>query len=86
LLHLGAKIKNGEVVGMVTDPMGTTEMPVEAGDPGILIGRTSLPVVNQGDALFHIAKVHNATKAEKVVAEIHEEFIEEMNLETLSHE
>jgi hypothetical protein len=86
LLHLGAKIKNGEVVGMVTDPMGTTEMPVEAGDPGILIGRTSLPVVNQGDALFHIAKVHNSTKAEKVVAEIHEEFIEEMNLETLSHE
>ena len=86
LLHLGAKIKKGETVGMVTDPMGTSEMRVEAGEPGILIGRTSLPVVNQGDALFHIAKVHNTTKAEKVVAEFHEEFIEEMNLETLSHE
>jgi len=86
LLHLGAKIKKGETVGMVTDPMGTTEMLVEAGEPGILIGRTNLPVVNQGDALFHIAKVHNATKAEKVVAEFHEEFKEEMNLETLSHE
>ncbi len=86
LLHLGAKIKKGETVGMVTDPMGTSEMLVEAGEPGILIGRTSLPVVNQGDALFHIAKVHNTTKAEKVVAEFHEEFIEEMNLETLSHE
>jgi len=86
LLHLGAKIKKGETVGMVTDPMGTTEMLVEAGEPGILIGRTSLPVVNQGDALFHIAKVHNTSKAEKVVAEFHEEFIEEMNLETLSHE
>jgi len=86
LLHLGAKIKKGETVGMVTDPMGTTEMLVEAGEPGILIGRTSLPVVNQGDALFHIAKVHNTTRAEKVVAEFHEEFIEEMNLEALSHE
>ena len=85
-LNLGAKIKKGETVGMVTDPMGTTGMIVEAGDPGILIGRTSLPVVNQGDALFHIAKVHNATKAEKVMAEFQEEFIEEMNLETLSHE
>ena len=86
LLHLGAKIKKGENVGIVTDPMGRTEMLVEAGDSGILIGRTSLPVVNQGDALFHIAKVHNTTKAEKVVAEFHEEFKDEMNLETLSHE
>jgi len=86
LLHLGAKIKKGEVVGMITDPMGSSEMLVEAEEPGILIGRTSLPVVNQGDALFHIAKVHNATKAEKVVAELQEEFMEEMNLETLSHE
>jgi predicted deacylase len=86
LLPLGAKVKKGDNVGIVTDPMGTSEMIVEAGDPGILIGRTSLPVVNQGDALFHIANVHNTTKAEKIVAEFHEEVKEEMNLETLSHE
>ena len=86
LLPLGAKVQTGDKMGMVTDPMGTAEMPVEAGDPGILIGRTSLPVVNQGDALFHIANVHNAKKAEKVVAEFHEEIQEEMNLETFSHE
>ena len=48
-------------------------MLVEVGDPGILIGRTSLPVVNQGDALLHIGHVHNTTKAEKVVAEFQEE-------------
>ena len=86
LLPLGAKIKKNEKVGMVTDPMGRNETLVEAGEPGILIGRTSLPVVNQGDALFHIANVPNAAKAEKVVAEFQEEIEEEMNLETLSHE
>jgi len=84
--RLGAKVKKGEKVGMISDPMGETETPVEAGEPGILIGRTKLPVVNQGDALFHIAKVHNATTAEKIVSGFHEEFREEMNLETLSHE
>ncbi len=86
LLPLGAKIKKGEHIGIVTDPMGTIEMNVEAGEPGILIGRTSLPVVNQGDALFHIAKVRDTVQAEKVVAEFHEEVQDEMNLETLSHE
>ena len=25
--------------------------------PGIIVGRTNLPVVNEGDALFHIARV-----------------------------
>ena len=86
LLPLGARVKKGDNIGLVTDPMGSTEMLVEAIDPGILIGRTSLPVVNQGDALFHIAKVRNTTKAEKIVAELHEEVRDEMNLETLSHE
>jgi len=86
LFSLGARVKKGEKVGTISDPMGETETLVEAGEPGIFIGRTNLPVVNQGDALFHIAKVHNATTAEKIVAEFHEEFKEEMNLETLSHE
>ncbi len=83
---LGTKVKKGEKIGTVSDPMGETEMLVEAEDPGILIGVTSLPVVNQGDALSHIARVHDATTAEKIVAEFHEEILEEMNLETLSHE
>ncbi|MGD9849949.1 MAG: succinylglutamate desuccinylase/aspartoacylase family protein [Nitrospirales bacterium] len=73
LYPLGARVRQGDQVGIVSDPMGETETSVVTGDPGILIGRTNLPVVNQGDALFHIAKVADATMAEKVVKEFHEE-------------
>ena len=79
-LHpLGIRVKRGDQLGTIADPLGETETRVIAGEPGILIGRTNLPVVNQGDALFHIAKVKNATTAEKVVEQFQEKFKEEIN-------
>ena len=69
----GTQINAKDPLGTVGDPFGETEIVVEAKDSGILIGRSNLPVVNQGDGIFHIAKVHNPNSAEKVVEEFHEE-------------
>jgi hypothetical protein len=35
---------------------------VRANTAGIIIGRANIPAVNQGDALFHIAKVEGASQ------------------------
>ncbi|GJL54863.1 MAG: succinylglutamate desuccinylase [Nitrospirales bacterium] len=81
-LHpLGARVECGDHVGTIADPMGEMETAVIAGESGILIGRSNLPVVNQGDALFHVAKVKNVTTAEKVVEKFHEKFKEEIQLD-----
>ena len=81
-LHpLGVRVKRGDQLGTIADPMGEKESAVIAGEPGILIGRTNLPVVNQGDALFHIANVKNATTAEKVVEKFQETIKEEIQLD-----
>ena len=37
---------------------------------GIIIGRTNMPVVNEGDALFHIALTPSEKVAEAVVGEM----------------
>ena len=52
----GEYVEKGAVLGIVTDPFGEREAEVRADTPGIVIGRTNLPVVNEGDALFHIAQ------------------------------
>lgn len=52
---LGATVTRGQHLGTVADPLGVAELPVEAPHPGIVIGRTELPLVNEGDALFHVA-------------------------------
>ncbi len=54
-LQLGARIEEGQVLGMISDPLAEEEIPAPAPRAGVLIGRTNLPLVNEGDALFHVA-------------------------------
>jgi len=50
----GAKIRKGEPLGMIGDPYGTQKVAVLASRDGYILGHTNAPLVNQGDALFHI--------------------------------
>lgn len=56
LVPLGAKVKKGELLGMVNDPFTGEEHAVESRVSGIVIGRSHLPLVHEGEALFHIAR------------------------------
>ncbi|MDE2446235.1 MAG: succinylglutamate desuccinylase/aspartoacylase family protein [Alphaproteobacteria bacterium] len=53
----GDRVGKGEPVGVISDPLGAVQVPVLAEDDGIIIGRTNLPIVNRGDALFHVARI-----------------------------
>lgn len=54
---LGARVVRGDTLGTIGDPYGQAPIPVLAPHDAIVIGRTQLPVVNEGDALFHIVPV-----------------------------
>jgi predicted deacylase len=60
--QVGDKVGLREPIGIITDPMGTVTVPVFAEDDGIIIGRTNLPIVNRGDALFHLARIRHKAK------------------------
>lgn len=71
---LGAKVEKGDVIAMVADPLGEGETPVIADLDGVVIGRTNLPLVYEGDAIFHIAQYgRKVGKVEKQVEIFHEE-------------
>ena len=53
---LGARVEQGEPTGTIADPFGVAETTVIADHSGLVIGRTQLPIVHQGDALFHVAR------------------------------
>ena len=59
---IGDHVRSGDVLGIIADPYGEHEAPIKAGTTGIVIGRANIPAINQGDALFHIAKVDDATR------------------------
>lgn len=50
----GAKVEKGELIGTINDPYGEHQTPLYAPEEGYIIGLNNQPVVNSGDALFHI--------------------------------
>ena len=64
---LGARVRRNETIGVIADPFGQQELEVSANASGIIIGRTNLPLVNEGEAIFHIARFESAKVAEDTV-------------------
>ena len=52
---LGQYIEKGQIYGSVADPYGQQSVRLECPVSGYIIGLNHMPVVNQGDALLHIA-------------------------------
>ncbi len=78
LVSLGSKVNKQDVLGVVSDPFGENEEQVLANINGIIVGRTNIPLVNEGEALFHIASFK---PSEKIVDKI-EEFNNEIDPST----
>jgi predicted deacylase len=53
---LGRRVEKGQAMGTISDPFGEQEVSVESTSTGIIIGRSQMPLVNEGDAMFHIAQ------------------------------
>lgn len=53
--RIGDAVTQGEVIGFVANPYDDSFVEVRSPRRGIIIGRTTLPILNMGDALFHIA-------------------------------
>ncbi len=60
--RIGDRVGVNEPVGVISDPLGASQVAVIAEDDGIIIGRTNLPIVNRGDALFHVARMKTFAK------------------------
>lgn len=60
---LGERVKKGDVLGRISNPLGEDEVCAHSPCGGIVIGHTNLPLVNEGDALFHIATFERNAQA-----------------------
>jgi len=60
---IGDPVSPGTVLGAIADPFGEVETELAAEVAGIVIGRTNMPVVYEGDALFHVAETARADAA-----------------------
>jgi predicted deacylase len=53
---LGDRVKKGELLAIIADPVTGNEQEVVSTVNGIVIGRSNQPMVHEGEALFHIGR------------------------------
>lgn len=72
---IGAEVAEGDLLAVVSNPFGEHETTITAERAGLIIGRTKLPIVHEGDGLFHIATIAADISAEEriddLVSELH---------------
>ena len=73
-IPLGGIVTEGMVIGYISDPFGESEQTVVSPVSGVLIGITKLPLVHEGEALFHVATTESTQSAAKAVDEFHLEY------------
>ncbi|QDT00999.1 succinylglutamate desuccinylase/aspartoacylase family protein [Adhaeretor mobilis] len=70
---LGAQVAEKEQIGFVADAFGDDPRPLIAPSAGIIIGHTNNPLVQQGEAVVHIASMKSDDHADEVAALLAEE-------------
>lgn len=74
-VSLGDKVEKGQIIAYIASPLGHSEVAIKAHRSGIVIGQQTLPLVNEGDAIFHLAYF---TQDEEKVEQVVDEFIVEV--------
>ena len=59
----GEFVENGQLLGTLTDPYNVNEIEIISSQNGYVIGVNNAPVVNVGDALFHLGNAEKKKNA-----------------------
>lgn len=83
---LGDTVKENEIIAYIDEPLGDEIFEVIAPFDGIIIGKSEIPLVQEGDAVFHIANFKNLEIAEVKIEYFNEEIIEQSEFNELNNE
>ncbi|HEY5717215.1 MAG TPA: succinylglutamate desuccinylase/aspartoacylase family protein [Motiliproteus sp.] len=72
-VKLGQRVQRGQKLGTITAPFSSGDADVVASYAGIIVGRNNIPLVNEGEALYHVARFDTVAAAEKQLEAIFEE-------------
>ncbi|MGB5493940.1 MAG: succinylglutamate desuccinylase/aspartoacylase family protein [Sedimenticolaceae bacterium] len=65
LVKLGDMVSKDDVLAFVGDAGGSGEEPIVSSSDGVIIGRTNLPLVYEGEAVFHVGRTRQASLLEQ---------------------
>jgi len=83
---LGDTVQENEIIAYIDEPLGDQIFELISPFDGIIIGKSEIPLVQEGDAVFHIAKVGNLEVAENKIEYFNEGITEQSEFHELNNE
>lgn len=83
---LGDTVEAGEIIAYIDDPFEDEIFEITSTFDGVIIGKSEIPLVQEGDAVFHIAKFRNLDMAEDKIEYFNEDAIERSEFSELNNE
>ena len=83
-VQLGNPVEEGDRLAVIAGPLGARETTVTAPKKGVVIGKAELPLVNEGDALIHLAIFDRPETAATKIERFQEEMIDPSSVEDIA--
>lgn len=83
---LGDTVERGEVIAYIDEPLDDAFFEIITPFSGVIIGKSEIPLIQEGDAIFHIAKFKNLEMADDKLEYFHEDAIEQSEFYELNNE
>ncbi len=83
---LGSTVIKDEIIAYTDNPLEDGSFEIIAPFDGVIIGKSEIPLVQEGDAVFHIAKFRDLDGAEEKIEYYNEEILEQSEFLELHEE
>lgn len=83
---LGDTVENEDVLAYIDDPLADVSYEIKAPFSGVIIGKSQIPLAQEGDAIFHIANITNLNIAEDKIEYFSEDAIQQSEFDELHNE
>ncbi|WP_419770734.1 MAG: succinylglutamate desuccinylase/aspartoacylase family protein [Candidatus Marinarcus sp.] len=83
---LGDTVKKDEIIAYIDAPLDNDSFEITSPFDGVIIGKSDIPLVQEGDAIFHIAKLKNLETAENKIEYFSENAMEQSEFYELNNE
>jgi predicted deacylase len=74
--QLGDKVSENDILASIKDPYGEIEAQIVAKETGIIIGKQNIPLVLEGEAVYHVATFNKPDMVNRDVEKMGEELAE----------
>lgn len=84
--RLGDHVKKGDILAEICSPIGSAVDHLKAPNSGVIIGKQNIPLVQEGDAMYHIADFETPSQVAEHIEQLQDDLLPQSDNNTVSQD